>query len=301
MSCTSTYVKRLTTAKHSKGIAMTKLNTLVDDVYALFGSGKEPDPKDLDELGKAMATHISNAFKKREPKGELRASTLGTPCQRKLWYSVNKPEVAEDPQPWAKMKFLYGHLIEELALFLISEAGHKVERRQEEVDVGGIKGHLDAVVDGVVVDVKSANSRGMGKFYNNGLLDDDPFGYLTQINFYKEGLNDDPTVSEGGTVAFIAVDKELGHIVLDEYKANTEAILPKVEQAIAVTSSDDLPPRGYFSEPDGKSGNQMLCMECKYCPFKHECWPGLRTFKYANGPRYLTRVVKVPDVEEIKG
>lgn len=278
---------------------MPNLDTLVEDVYALFGSGKEPDPRDLDELGKAMASHIANAFKKREPKGELRASTLGTPCQRKLWYQVNMPEVAEEPKPWAKMKFLYGHLIEELALFLIQEAGHKVTRRQEEVDVGGIKGHLDAVVDGVVVDVKSANSRGMSKFYNNGLLEADPFGYLTQINFYKEGLKDDPEVSKSKEVAFIAVDKELGHIVLDKYKADTGRILPKVEQAIADTSSHVIPPRGYFPEPDGKSGNMQLGMECRYCPHKKECYPGLRVFKYASGPRYLTRVVKVPDVPEI--
>lgn len=281
---------------------MADISTVVDDVYSLFGSGKEPDQRDLDELGKAMATHIADAFKKREPRGELRASVIGTACKRKLWYQANKPELAEDPQPWAKMKFLYGHLIEELALFLIQEAGHKVERRQEEVDVEGVKGHLDAVVDGVVVDVKSANSRGMGKFYGNGLLKEDPFGYLTQINFYKEGLHDDPEVSKQDRVAFIAVDKELGHIVLDQYEAKPgERVREEVKSAIAVASSTDLPPRGYFAEPDGKSGNMQLTMECRYCPFKKDCWPGLRVFKYANGPRYLTRVVKEPDVPEIKG
>src|SRR5688500_14670300 len=180
-------------------MARKKISTLVEDIYALFGSGKEPSEEDLADLGKAMASHIANAFKKREH-GGLRASNLGTACDRKLWSAVNSPEVAEDPQPWAKIKFLYGHLLEELVLFLAQEAGHSVTHRQDTVEVAGIEGHLDAVIDGVVVDVKSANSRGMDKFYNNGLLEDDPFGYLTQINFYHEGLKNEVDKRE---VAFL--------------------------------------------------------------------------------------------------
>ena len=42
-----------------------------------------------------------------------------------------------------------------------------------------------------------------------------------------------------------------------------------------------------------------LATGCCYCPHKHKCWKGLRAFKYADGIRYLTKVVNEPRVEEI--
>jgi hypothetical protein len=39
---------------------------------------------------------------------------------------------------------------------------------------------------------------------------------------------------------------------------------------------------------------------CSYCAFKKHCWPGLRGFAYSGGPRYLTNVVKTPDVPEFE-
>jgi len=51
--------------------------------------------------------------------------------------------------------------------------------------------------------------------------------------------------------------------------------------------------------PDGKSGNIRLGTVASYNAFKHSCWPQLRTFLYANGPVYLTKVVRKPDVIEI--
>lgn len=274
-----------------------RITTLVDDIYALFGSGKEPEPKDIEDLGKAMAAHIANAFKKREHKG-LRASNLGSACDRKLWYTVNSPEVAEDVQPWTKIKFLYGHLLEELVLFLAQEAGHEVTHRQDTVEVAGVEGHLDAVIDGVVVDVKSANSRGMDKFYDNGLLEDDPFGYLTQINFYHEGLKNEVDPNQ---VAFLAIDKELGHLVLDRYAVEDLPgnVAVRTQCKSNLVSSPDVPPRGFFAVPDGKSGNMQLDLQCRYCEFKRTCWPGLRVYKYSNGPRFLTKVVREPEVPEI--
>jgi len=43
-----------------------------------------------------------------------------------------------------------------------------------------------------------------------------------------------------------------------------------------------------------------LPVGCSYCSFKHECWgDDLRTFIYANGPRYLVEVENVPNVIEV--
>ena len=273
---------------------MTKtpvIETLVADIYNLFGSGKQPDPRDLEDLGKAMATHIAEAFAPGDKGGCLRMSNIGSECVRKLWYVVNKPETAEQPEPWAKFKFLYGHLLEELALFLAQEAGHKVERRQEEVVTQGIKGHIDAFVDGVLVDVKSANSRGMGKFKYHELETNDPFGYIDQLNAYRHATGAERQ-------AFLAVDKELGHLVLDEYPPNFKDYDEYLAYLKEVVAQPEPPARGYMPEPDGKSGNMKLGTVCSYCPHKKTCWPGLRTFLYSNGPRFLTKVEKLPDVPE---
>lgn len=274
---------------------MKSIETLIPDIYALMGSGATVDQAALDHLGKAMAVHVANALAGREVRGELRGSSIGTQCDRKLWYMTNEPEEGEDPAPYTKIKFLYGHLLEELVLFLAEQAGHKVEARQQKVTVNGVDGHLDAVIDGRVVDAKSANSRSMEKFRNNSLQTDDPFGYLDQINFYHAGY----TGSKDDKVSFLAIDKELGHLVLDTYPAYGADVVKNIIDTKKELIKGDIPARGYMPEADGKSGNMQLCMECRYCDRKNKCWPGLRTFLYAGGPRFLTRVVREPDVPEL--
>ena len=282
---------------------MTKqITSLIPDIYALFGSGHEPSQTDVDEFAKAMANHVREAFKKREHRGTLRGSNIGTRCDRKLHYDVNDPGSAEPFEPWVLLKFLYGHLLEELVLFLAQEAGHSVEKRQAEVTVEGIKGHIDAVVDGLVIDVKSASGYGIAKFRDHGLENDDPFGYLKQIDFYKEGLKDDPAVSIKGSVGFIAIDKSNGRLYLDTYRRtedHSKSLLKRIREAVTMVASNRAPPRGYSDTPDGSSGNRKLCTECSYCSYKHKCWPGLRAFLYSSGPRWLTQVVREPDVKEI--
>lgn len=280
---------------------MKTIKTLVSDIYSLFGSGHKASPDNVKELAAAMATHVENALAQREPRGTLRASIIGTQCKRKLWYDVNKPELAEGFDPWTKLKFLYGNLLEEIILFLAQESGHSVEKRQAEVDVNGVKGHIDAVVDGVVTDVKSASGFGINKFKNHELRNDDPFGYIKQITFYKEGMRDDPSVSIKGEAAFLAVDKSNGQLVLDSYRISdqdTRDLKRDVEESIALVASDDLPDRGFSDVPDGASGNRKLCTQCSYCPYKDSCWPGLRKYIYSQGPRWLTKVVKDPNVPE---
>lgn len=279
------------------------INTLVDDIYSLFGSGHTPKQEDIDEFAKAVAYHVTEAMKKREPRGTLRGSNIGTKCMRKLYYMVNKPEEAEELEPWVALKFLYGHLLEELVLFLAQEAGHKVEKRQAEVEVKGIKGHIDAVVDGVIIDVKSASGYGINKFKEHKIETDDPFGYLKQIDFYKEGLKDAPEVSVRGTAGFLAIDKSNGRLYLDLYRRTSEDmedLSKSIDRARAVVSSDVMPDRGYSDVPDGASGNRKLCTECSYCPYKQSCWKdkGLVKYLYSNGPRFFTKIVKEPRVEK---
>lgn len=287
---------------------MKLITTLIDDIYALFGSGQEPSQEAIDDFAKAVAEHVRNAMAKREPKGVLRGSIIGTECERKLFYSVNTPEDAEPFHPPVHFKFLYGNLIEEMVLFLAQQAGHKVEKRQHKVTVDGIEGHIDAVIDGVLIDVKSASGRAMDKFKNHQLEYDDPFGYLKQIDFYKEGMKDDPSIIVKNQVGFLAVNKEQGGLVLDMYNrtpAHSRALLSSLSNSKSVVSAPEAPARAYDPVPDGAGGNQKLGTVCSYCSYKDKCWAdansgrGLRKFIYSTGPRWLTKVLKVPNVPEI--
>lgn len=277
---------------------MKSLDTLVQDIYALFTEPHEFSEGNVEEFGKRLATHIKNRIADEKPNHTLRMSNLGTRCDRKLWYSINKPESAEQLSPETRFKFLYGDILEELVLFLAKEAGHSVEGTQDTLDIDGIKGHRDAVVDGVVVDVKSASSYSFKKFDNHLTAEQDSFGYLDQLGAYLYASKDDPKVLHKDRAAFIAVDKTLGHITVDVQPNTYKDYAKVVESKKALVKLKTPPPRAYTDEPDGKSGNRKLCIECSYCPFKKECWPGMQTFFYSNGPRFLTVVAREPNVEK---
>jgi len=273
------------------------IDTLVDDIYTLFGE----KPHEVSEeratgFGQAVSKVIASRLAEIGKPPTLRMSKLGTP-DRKLWYEINHPELAESLRPEAKIKFLFGDILEELLLFLAEEAGHSVTERQKELTLADVKGHKDASIDGVIVDCKSASTYSFGKFKQHLTPEDDSFGYLSQLDHYLHA--DD---SSNGQGAFLVIDKTLGHITLDKHKRSnktTEDLTKEIARKRNVLASPKPPPRCYTDIPDGKSGNRKLDVVCSYCPFKKTCWPGLRSFLYSTGPRYLTRVERLPDVPEV--
>lgn len=277
---------------------MTKnYRTVVNDIYSLFDKkGFQFNPENVSEFGQRLAQHIANRVAEERGPPSLRFSNLGTKCNRQLWYKINEPNKAEPLSPQVQFKFLYGDIIEELVLFLAKEAGHSITGQQDELELEGIKGHRDAILDGLPIDVKSASTRSVDKFKNG--LREDPFGYLEQLSGYEKAAQGDPRVTEKGS-AFLVVDKTTGEIVLSHHKdlkdIDLKGIIKDKKEAIA---RKEPPPRHYFPEPEGKSGNMKLGTECSYCAFKNHCWPGLRTFLYSNKPIFLTRVVRLPNVPE---
>jgi hypothetical protein len=273
---------------------LKRIDTLVADIYKLFQSPVDLPADLVKSFGDKLSSIIAERLKEAPGKKSLRMSNLGTKCERRLWYQINRPERAEPLHPAARVKFLFGDIIEQLVLFLARAAGHVVEDEQKEVELYGIKGHIDGKVDGVLVDVKSASSRSFTKFENGLTEEADDFGYLRQLDAYLHATN-------GEEGAFLVIDKQLGKLKLDKHKRRNENYEEIVSKRLAMLGRKEPPPRAYRAEADGKSGNLKLGTACSYCEFKHHCWPGLRTFLYANGPRFLTEVRRIPDVPEITG
>lgn len=280
---------------------MPNLKDLPSDVYRVLEENKFTEAS-VQNLSDKLRTVLLYRLGQEQADPTLRMSNMGQPCERKLYYDIHNADQREPLNGQTLLKFLYGAIVEELVLWLASEAGHSVQGEQDELTIAGVKGHRDAVVDGVVCDVKTASGRGMEKFEKHLLEHDDPFGYLGQLGGYLAASQDDPLVTVKQEAAFIAVNKENGEIVVDTYKFDTdpEKWAQTVEAKRNILAKDKPPVRGFNPIPDGASGNMKLGVNCRYCSHKHNCWPGLRTFAYSNGPAFLTKVIKEPKVPEIK-
>lgn len=278
---------------------MKQIETLTDDIYRLFTEDHTFDEGNVERFGQRLSEIIHTRIGRKRQTPTLRMSNLGTRCLRKLWYEINQPEKGEELKGDARLKFLYGDILEELLLFLAKEAGHEVTGEQDTLEINGVVGHRDAVIDGVLVDVKSASTYSYKKFAEGTLAQDDAFGYIDQINAYLHASQSDPKVRDKGRAAFLAVDKTLGKMVVMPTPANGKNYDKMVTEIRHVLSQPDPPARYYDDEPMGQSGNRKLGVACSYCAFKDTCWPTLQTFAYSTGPVFLTKVAKEPRVERI--
>ena len=281
-------------------------DTVVQDIYALMES-RDADPSvdveaEIEKFGESVKSLMRTEFgrKKREDNRKLRLSNIGR-TDRYLWNHFNGT-AGEELQPHTYVKFMYGHLIEEMLLFLTRMAGHSVTDEQKVCNVEGVVGHMDCKIDGVVTDVKSASSFGFKKFKDGTLAYDDPFGYIDQIKAYAH--------SEGETeFGWLAMDKANGHLTYLKYDlTDTEApvyealkgdIVDRVKHVKKLVEQPEPAEWCYQPIPDGKSGNSKLSTGCSYCQFKDHCYPNLRVFAYSYGPKYLVDVVKEPKVQEV--
>lgn len=280
---------------------MPHIKTLVPDIQQLI---TKKDGWFNDELARSLSQDIALRLRTQlsdgpQSKATLRLSQMGPKCPCQLWYSIRAPQMAEPLPPWAEVKYSFGHIIEALAVTLAKAAGHDVRGEQSHVTVDGISGHRDCIIDGCIVDVKSASSFAFKKFKDGSLGQNDSFGYLDQLDGYLVGSLEDPDVTVKDTAYLFAIDKQLGHMVLYEHRLRERSIRERIKEYKEIVKRDTPPDCTCGTEPDGKSGNIKLDTKASYNVYKYCCFPHLRTFLYSDGPRYLTKVLRKPDVPEI--
>ncbi len=283
---------------------MKSLQNIVEDIYENLkplcnGESLDISEEEIDKFGEDMKNVLRHWARPtaRDSSFKLRMSNVGKPS-RQLWYD-NKSEKSSSLSPSTMIKFFYGHILEEVVLLLARLSGHDVTDEQKEVEINGVKGHIDCKIDGEVVDVKTASSFAFKKFRHGTLPDDDPFGYIAQISGYEQAEKS----SHGG---FLAINKETGELAFYEpdelNKIDTKKRIVSLKK---ILKSNSPPSKCYPDLPEGAKGNMKLNRGCSYCPHKFICHSdsnngeGLRGFKYAKGITYFTKIVKEPNVEEI--
>lgn len=278
---------------------MTEIRTLLKDIDKLAMEPHEPSKENLLEFGRECINAAQRFFANDtgNDKFYVRMSNIGKPL-RQLWYDsrsdVKRAFTADDYR-----KFIFGDLIEALLILFCREAGHDVEETQMEVELNGVKGHKDLKLDGLNIDIKSASPYSFAKFAAGKLLEggnNDPFGYLHQIAGYNEADEKGPT-DEVGWLVFNKVSGEITLLLVDELRLPSAS--DRIDEVKAALAKDTPPERCFDDVEEGKSGNRKLDGTCTFCEHKRKCWPDVRAFKYSNQIRYLTKVEKEPNVEEI--
>lgn len=285
-------------------MGIKNIRTLIQDIYHVIESEEGwLTESNVEGLTGELGRQLVQSSGQKDSGAVLRLSQMGEKCPCQLWHSLHSPSLSEKLPAAARIKYTYGHVIEALVIAMAKAAGHEVTGEQDVLYLDGVKGHRDCVIDGCTVDVKSASSMAYKKFKDGSIKMDDPFGYLAQLDGYVVAAADDPLVRVKDRGYLLAVDKTLGHMCLYEHKVRPDFIRERIRTSKETVQQSSPPACTCGTVADGKSGNIKLDMRASYNPFKFQCaerrGEKLRTFLYASGPVFLTKVVRKPDVPEV--
>lgn len=221
----------------------------------------------------------------------IRMSNIGKPlCQLQMEQS----KTAKVENDWnLPLRFMYGAIVEGLAVSTLKHSGINVEEEQTKVElsIAGhvINGTLDLVIDGRVWDIKSASEHGYREKFASyeALKEQDTFGYLCQLYGYAEARKLPP----GG---FIVINKSSGEIkvleVPDNWQEEQNRCLTIIENNVKVLVTASAFKRCFddIDETFKKrfTGNKRLGVTCSYCPFRYACWEGLKHLPNLNSTAY---------------
>lgn len=245
-------------------------------------------PEDVTDFADSCRDSVVTQLnKQREYK--IRMSGLGRPiCQQLL----EKKGIEQEVQYNMLFRFLFGDLVESIAVLVLEQAGVDIVEKQKQVSVkiGDTKvtGTLDLIIrdelgQEKVWDVKSASEWAF-KFKYTGfggydkIKEDDPFGYIMQGHLYGEATG----LPFGG---WIVVNKSSGEVAIveapDWQTDDRKEYLEDAERRVKILTDDSfefkVPFKDIFEtyKQDGqevRTGNKLLPKPCTMCGFKAHCW-----------------------------
>ena len=202
----------------------------------------------------------------------LRASRIGHPCNRNLWYSVNG--TTEETNGKSKRILELGKILEPVIINWLRNDGWKVRRNPIDesnegislsisVNGGTISAHPDCLISkddsGVILaDIKTMNDRAFRNIKREGTIKAFP-NYADQLTIYAQAMKNSGFKVD--KLAIVALNKNDcdGHIDFFDFEPERfEALKQRAENIFA---SDDAPDKG--------ERFQDWC--CSYCGFNHLC------------------------------
>ena len=201
----------------------------------------------------------------------LRASSIGFPCDRHLWYSAEGFEKYEDPK--SLRIFAVGTALEPVVIEWLKEDGWETFYNPGSqgaemahtipVKGGEIRGHLDAIitrpeVGHVLVDIKTRNDRACAYWKRQGTEEKSP-QYMDQIHVYA-----DAAITAGLAVdklGIVGVNKNNSDMQIEILDYSIERMMEIRERAERIFSLAEAPEPGPRFESWG----------CGYCAYRNIC------------------------------
>ena len=262
-------------------------------------------PKQLvDEFKTACGKAVEKQFSRQKDAQErIRMSGLGRPvCQQQLNMRGQPKQSSYNDV----MRFLFGDLVEAVAMLVMKASGVKVIGEQQpcELVLDGelIRGTLDVILDEEgelkVWDIKSASPYSFDYKFKKGydtIKEDDAFGYIMQGHLYGESKN----LPFGG---WIVINKSSGERAVvpapeDQMEERKQLILEANDIVKRIKSNKFKIPFTPEWETYRVSGetvrtkNKLMPKMCTFCEYKSHCWS-----KASYQPKITSRAKSPPNV-----
>lgn len=265
------------------------LQTKIQSYLLAANEGAPGMPEEvIEEAGEAIKKILRDTFNKtRGTDFRVTMSNLGQPLCKLM---MERDKAPKEKHPYSfRMKMLIGDVTEAILRAIIKGSGIKIEATDQRVTLelpegAKVNGRYDdklsiAGVSGIT-DTKSASSWMFKHKWSKGfegLLKDDPFGYVGQLVGYA-------TADNSKALGWFVVNKENGEVIFVSAKDTPELRKEFLEKA-ANTVFTLIDPNAKFKrcfedEPEffrkQPTGNRKLGTSCSFCDYKFSCWPGLQ-------------------------
>ena len=202
----------------------------------------------------------------------LRASRIGSLCNRSLFYSVNGAE--EITSEKSQRIFEVGRVLEPVIISWLRSDGWNVRRNlflnsnegmslSISVEGGTIEAHPDCVISRddsglILADIKTMNDRSFRSLKREGTAKSHP-QYADQLTIYAQALRECGHNIE--QLAIVALNKNNCEGYIDFFEFEQERFEALRERAERIFACDDAP----------KQGDRFQGWCCDYCGYSHLC------------------------------
>ena len=221
----------------------------------------------------------------------LRASKAGYPCDRNLWYAVNKYDGIITKK--TQRIFDTGTYLEPLVVEWLRQDGWTVNYNQgsQNADLefvipisgGTIKGHPDAFISRLV-DIKTMNDRAWVQWKREGTLKSKP-QYADQLHIYAMGaIWAEYKVEKLGIVG---LNKNTSAIHIDFFDFDEERFEEIKKRGMKIFASENAPEENCPAE--------KWC--CSYCEYSHLCELNAASALWKFGANCLAALRKILNMQ----